>query len=156
MPADDKTSHAGTPDPPGGHLRGFLDSGATGPIIVPMSQTKRVVFVVDDEPIIANTLAMILNNAGFDARSFVEPFLALEAAKNVVPDLLISDVVMPKMTGIELAIHFRKEHPECRVLLFSGQARTADMLQTAHEQGYDFDILAKPIHPAELLAKLRS
>ena len=72
-----------------------------------------------------------------------------------LPHLLITDVAMPGMTGIELAIHFRKTQPECKVLLFSGQASTADLLEKARAQGYDFDLLAKPIHPADLLAKLR-
>lgn len=120
-----------------------------------MSFSAKVAFVVDDEPIIANTLAMILNNAGFKAFGFEDPLEALEAAKETCPNLLITDVVMPKMSGIELAINFRHTYPECRVLLFSGQARTADMLEKAHQDGYDFDILAKPIHPADLLAKLQ-
>jgi DNA-binding NtrC family response regulator len=120
-----------------------------------MSQNGRVVFVVDDETIIAKTLAMILSNAGFKAVAFDDPLDALEAAKTSVPNLLITDVVMPKMTGIVLAIQFRHAYPESKVLLFSGQASTADMLEKAHQEGYDFDILAKPIHPADLLAKLR-
>ena len=62
---------------------------------------------------------------------------------------------MPGMTGVELAIHFRKLHPECKVLLFSGQAATADLLAKAREQGHDFELLTKPVHPVDLLAKLR-
>jgi CheY-like chemotaxis protein len=62
---------------------------------------------------------------------------------------------MPGMTGVELAIHFRKAQPECRILLFSGQAPTADLLEKARTQGYDFDLLSKPVHPTDLLAKLR-
>lgn len=119
-----------------------------------MSKTVQTVFVVDDESIIAKTLGMILTNAGFKAIAFDDPLEALEAAKSTAPNLLITDVVMPQMTGIELAIHFRKTHPECKVLLFSGQASTADLLEEAHSRGYDFDILAKPIHPTDLIAKL--
>ena len=59
------------------------------------------------------------------------------------------------MTGVELAIHFRKSHPEFKVLLFSGQASTADLLEKARADGYDLDLLSKPVHPADLLAKLR-
>jgi DNA-binding response OmpR family regulator len=116
---------------------------------------SRIVFVVDDEVVIAQTLATILNQSGFKASAFDRPETAIAACAEQAPHLLISDVAMPGMTGIELAIHFRKAHPECRVLLFSGQASTADLLEKARAQGYDFDLLAKPVHPADLLARLR-
>jgi DNA-binding response OmpR family regulator len=118
--------------------------------------SKRVVFVVDDEAVIAQTLAIILNQAGFDASAFDHPDKAIAARTDKSPDLLISDVMMPGMTGVQLAIHFRKAEPACKILLFSGQAATADLLDQAREQGYDFDLLSKPVHPADLLAKLRS
>lgn len=121
-----------------------------------MSDTKPVVFVVDDEAVIAQTLAIILNQAGFQATAFDHPEKAISARTKSVPDLLITDVMMPGMTGVELAIHFRQVQPECKVLLFSGQAATADLLENARGQGYDFDLLSKPVHPADLLAKLRS
>jgi DNA-binding NtrC family response regulator len=115
---------------------------------------ERVVFVVDDEPVIAQTLAIILRQAGFDAIAFDHPEKAIAASDQTPADLLISDVMMPGMTGVELAIHFRKSYPDCKVLLFSGHAATADLLAEAREEGYDFDLLAKPVHPADLLAKL--
>jgi DNA-binding NtrC family response regulator len=111
-----------------------------------------VVFVVDDEAVIAQTVAIILNRAGFEASAFDHPDKALAARTELTPDLLISDVMMPGMTGVELAIQFREVQPECKVLLFSGQAATADLLEEAREQGYDFDLLSKPVHPADLLA----
>jgi len=117
--------------------------------------TNRVVFVVDDKDIIAQTLAIILNQAGFQATAFDRPEKAIAASAQLTPALLISDVMMPGMTGIELAIHFRRSYPECKVLLFSGQASTVDLLERARAEGYDFDLLSKPVHPADLLAKLR-
>jgi DNA-binding response OmpR family regulator len=117
--------------------------------------TNRVVFV-DDEPVIAQTLAIILNQAGFQASAFDHPDKAIAARAELAPDLLISDVMMPGMTGVDLAIHFREAQPDCKVLLFSGQAATADLLEKAREQGYDFELLSKPVHPADLLARLRA
>jgi DNA-binding NtrC family response regulator len=114
----------------------------------------RSVFVVDDEKIIAQTLAAILKQAGFDAKAFEDAQSAIEAANSSAPELMITDVVMPGMSGIELAILFQTRWPACKVILFSGQASTADMLETARKEGHEFDILAKPIHPADLLVKL--
>jgi len=124
-----------------------------------VSQMHRqpLVFVVDDEDVIASTLAMILRlQGGFQARSFTKPLDVLEAAELEAPDLLISDVVMPELSGIELAIQVRKHCPDCQVLLFSGQAATAALLETAHAKGYDFELLLKPVHPSDLLAKIRN
>ncbi len=100
---------------------------------------------------------MILRlQGGFNARSFTKPLDALEAARLEAPDLLISDVVMPLLSGIELAIQVREHCPNCKVLLFSGQAATADMLETARAKGYDFELLLKPVHPSGLLTKIRN
>ena len=94
------------------------------------------VFVVDDEDVIASSLAMILRfQGGFHARSFTNPLEALRAAQLEAPDLLISDVVMPELSGIDLAIQLREYCPDCKVLLFSGQAVTAQLLEVRKGDG---------------------
>jgi CheY-like chemotaxis protein len=113
------------------------------------------VLVADDEQVIANTLAIILNQAGFEARAVYSGEMVIEALESFRPDMLISDVIMTGMTGIEAAIAVRKKMPGCKVLLFSGQAATADLLEKARADGHEFEILAKPVHPTDLLAKLR-
>jgi DNA-binding NtrC family response regulator len=113
------------------------------------------IFVVDDEFIIASTLATILQRNGFDATFFTEPLAVLPAARVQAPDLLITDVVMPALSGIELAIAVKEECPKCKVLLFSGQAATANLLEAARSKGHDFELLSKPIHPTEFLKKIR-
>ncbi len=117
---------------------------------------KPKVLVVDDEQVIADTLAKILDLNGFDASAVYTGTAAVENARSLQPDLIISDVIMPDMNGIEAAIHIRGFLPDCKILLFSGQAATADLLETARSQGHEFEILAKPVHPADLLAKLKS
>jgi CheY-like chemotaxis protein len=120
------------------------------------SKKKPKVLVVDDERVIADTLAIILNQHGYDAAAVYTGTSAVEHARASSPDLVISDVIMPDMNGIEAAIQIRKFLPTCKILLFSGQAATADLLENARAQGHEFEILAKPVHPQDLLAKLRS
>lgn len=120
-----------------------------------MSQQEGIrVFVVDDESIIAKTLAVILQNCGYVASYFTNPLEALSTAENDAPDLLISDVVMPELSGVELAIRISALYPDCKVLLFSGQAQTADLLHVAREQGHQFQLLTKPVHPSDLLRQI--
>ena len=113
------------------------------------------VLVVDDERCIADTLAAILCKSGYDATACYEAETALLQCESVPPDLVISDVVMPGMNGIQLATLIHDRHPHCKILLFSGQIAIAlDMLEEARIQGRDFELLAKPIHPSELLIRL--
>lgn len=123
-----------------------------------MSQSHQQfrIFVVDDEVVIASTLATILQRNGFDAASYTHPLEALKAARASAPDLLISDVMMPELSGIDLAILIKQICPDCKVLLFSGQAATANLLAVARQQGHDFELLLKPIHPAEFLQKIKN
>ena len=114
---------------------------------------KRV-FVVDDERIIADSLATILNHSGYQASAFYDAESALLACELGNPDCIITDIVMPGMSGVDLAVEIKDRFPACRVLLFSGQAATADLLATVRGRGLDFDVLPKPVHPRDLLAKI--
>jgi len=115
------------------------------------------VFVVDDEEVIASSLAMILRfNGGLHATSFTDPLKVLELARSDAPDLLISDVMMPELSGIDLAIQLKAVCPDCKVLLFSGHAVSTDLLETARQRGYAFAFMSKPVHPADLLAKIQN
>jgi DNA-binding NtrC family response regulator len=120
-----------------------------------MTPTRKVVFVVDDESVIADTLALILKQNGYDAKPFYSGESAMQEGEVSPPQLLISDVAMPGMSGIDLAIYFSRRYSNCKVLLFSGQANTEYLLKKADEEGYHFEIVSKPIHPADLLTKLR-
>jgi CheY-like chemotaxis protein len=123
---------------------------------MPETTAKHKVLVADDERVIADTLAMILNQSGFDARAVYSGEKALELASTFEPDMLISDVIMADLNGIDAAIRIRSLLPSIKILLFSGQAATADLLEKARAQGYEFEILAKPVHPQDLLSRLRS
>ena len=121
----------------------------------PKSEAHRpVVLVVDDESVIADTLAEILSRSGYHSIPVYDGDSALETALLTPPEMLITDVVLPGMTGIELAITVRRIFPDCKIILFSGQASTADLLSSARAEGHHFTLLNKPLHPQDLLQRV--
>lgn len=118
-------------------------------------QSVRIrVLVVDDHKLIADSLSEILNNAGFDATAAYDGRQALEIMSRFHPQWVVSDVVMPHMNGVELAIALRAQYPMVEILLFSGQAGISEILEDAQRRGYEFELLAKPIHPNKLIERL--
>lgn len=109
------------------------------------------VLIADDETLIADTLGLILRQGGYDCQVAYSGRDALRQSLDFQPALLISDVVMPDMNGVEVAIRVREVLPGCEILLLTGQAAAVDLMQRARAAGHDFDILNKPIHPDELL-----
>jgi CheY-like chemotaxis protein len=116
--------------------------------------SQPLVLVVDDERVIADTLSTILSKCGFATATAYDGAGALALAISLQPDLLISDVMMPGMTGIDLAIAITRSVPRCKILLFSGQAATVDLLERARNAGYDFTTLTKPVHPTDMLKRI--
>jgi len=131
-----------------------------GPRVYPMLSSpgddspRPFIVVVDDEQRIADTLVLILNSKGYAAQAAYDGASALDICRHKIPDLVLSDVAMPGMNGIELAIEIRRQFPGCHILLFSGQADTAEILENARRRGDDFELLAKPLHPEELFIKI--
>lgn len=114
------------------------------------------VLVIDDEKPLAETLAIILRSAGYEATTAYDGTNALSQVESFQPDIVISDVVMPGMNGIEVCSRIQAEHPQCHIILFSGQAATNELMQNARAKGCDWELLVKPVHPADLLTKLAS
>jgi DNA-binding NtrC family response regulator len=112
---------------------------------------RPVVLVVDDERVIADTLAIILAHSGFATMTAYNAEGALQQASATPPDLVISDVMMPGMNGVDLAITITQSIPACKVLLFSGQAATFQLLEAARLSGHNFTLLNKPVHPTDML-----
>ncbi len=110
------------------------------------------VLVVDDGPVVADTLVLIFKGAGYEARAASSAEEALELIAEWRPDLAILDVVLPKMNGIDLAVLLRAKCPNCRIVLSSGHPDTADLLAQAKTSGHAFEVVAKPAHPTALLS----
>jgi DNA-binding response OmpR family regulator len=113
------------------------------------------VFVVDSEYTIASTLVSILFEHGFDARCFTHAPDALQAARSEAPCLLISEVMLPRLSGIELAVQIQQQAAHCKVLLLSWFPDVDDLLATPENSGHGYSIFPKPMHPTELLGRVR-
>ena len=117
---------------------------------------KLNVLVVDDEQLVADTLVQILNLNGFNAISRYSGSQAIDRAHTNPFDVLIIEVVMDRMTGINSALEVLGILPECKVLLVSGDNRSTDVVKDAHEGGHHFEILPKPVHPTVIIDWLKA
>jgi CheY-like chemotaxis protein len=115
---------------------------------------KPKILIADDERVIADTLAAILNQGGFEARAVYSCMKAIEMAPTFKPDMLISDVIMSELNGIEGAVKIKAILPDIRVFLLSGQTATAELLERENAAGYGFEVLTKPLHPRDLITRL--
>src|SRR3954465_116100 len=115
------------------------------------------VLVVDDQQMIAQTLVEILGRHGYECLAAYNGESAIAAAASFTPDVVLSDVVMPGMNGIEACVRIKKCLPDCRILLFSSQVPVAhSLMQESTRAGHRFELLAKPLEPRELVAKIEA
>lgn len=119
------------------------------------ASSKLKIVIADDEALVGLTLKEIFEDEGFEVTTVADGVAALDAARATCPDILLTDVMMPRMNGIEAAKEISRFLPQCRVILLSGQAATGDLLKQAHDEGHDFEIVTKPIQPDALLALVR-
>jgi CheY-like chemotaxis protein len=117
--------------------------------------TKPKILIVDDEPVIVFTLAVILEQEGYQTAAAQSGEEAVQLARSFQPDLLLTDVVMGGLNGVEAAIRIVGFLPQCKVLLISGTAAHKSYLAEARERGFDFELLEKPISPPNLLENIR-
>jgi CheY-like chemotaxis protein len=113
------------------------------------------VFVVDDQSFVASTLADILRLSGFSAIPFTNPREALQAARFDSPDLLISEIEMPRLSGIDLAIQLKAMYLDSNILLVSRHADCLDLLEEAGRIGPGFHVTKSPIGPRRPIAESR-
>ena len=115
------------------------------------ANTAPRVLIVDDEKVIAITLARIFSSKGYDARTAYSAEDALPLLDDWAPDLAVLDVSLPGMNGVDLAIGLKALRPNCRILLISGKPETLEVVERAGRSGHVLELIAKPVPPAFLL-----
>jgi len=125
-------------------------------MISAMPQGSRgTVLVVDDEPTIVEVVARYLARAGFQAREAFDGPGALEAARLERPDLVVLDVMLPGLDGIEVMRRLHEQPGEpVPVILLTARAEESDRL-VGLRRGAD-DYVVKPFSPAELVARVEA
>ncbi len=113
---------------------------------------RQRILVVDDEQIIADTLGIIFQKRGFECRVSYTGADALARIEDFCPELLLCDMSMPGMSGLELVANITAKYPKCSVLLLTGHYTN---LRSARKwaRGYagQSKIMTKPVLPAVLL-----
>ncbi len=112
----------------------------------------RTVLVIDDDRVLADTLSEILRKHGFRPVALYSGEEALELAARIRPDVVLSDIRMSRLDGIEAAKRIRLLHPECRIILFAAHTLSTAMAQLVHRLG--FELLPRPLHPVNVLTAL--
>lgn len=99
-------------------------------------------------------VAAILNRNGFQAYKAYSGRSAISLSEQIAPDMMISDVMMPDVNGVEVASEVQSRVPHCRIFLSSGYITDAQAL--IYEHGNTWELLSKPVDPDDLLAKLKN
>ena len=99
---------------------------------------KAKIMVVDDVDTIARVYARFLERLGYEVRIAFNGQEALYLWETYEPELIISDIRMPKMNGFELANAIRKRKPEQKIILMTGYADEAEVLEQQKEHGFPF------------------
>jgi len=121
----------------------------------PPPQKLPRVLVVDDDAAGADSLAFMLTHAGYKTAVAYSGKEAIERANEFKPDMLLSDVGMPEIDGVQAAIEISKLFPHCQCLLFSGHVDSRSVIDDYRNQGHKFEFFEKPLHPQELISKLK-
>ena len=111
------------------------------------------VLVVDDDPLLVRLVRTHLEKAGYKVLAAADGEQALEVAANELPDLVVLDLMLPKLDGFEVCRRIR-EFSLVPVIMLTARGEPVDRLR-GFEMGAD-DYLAKPFVPAELLARVRA
>jgi CheY-like chemotaxis protein len=113
------------------------------------------ILVVDDDAIVRETLVEILSSEGYDLVTAQDGRHGLKLFRSENPDLVVTDIIMPEMEGIQMITEIRAMDPKAKVIAVSGGARigNTDFLKIARLLGAN-DVVYKPFDPDDFLARV--
>jgi DNA-binding response OmpR family regulator len=121
-----------------------------------LGRDRPLVLVAEDDPDVRELIERKLRSDGMDVLAVADGVAALQAARTARPDLVLLDVMMPGMTGLQICEELRA-HVATRdlpVVLITARARDVDV-QTGYDAGAD-DYIVKPFSPRDLVSRIRT
>jgi len=117
-------------------------------------EPRRTVLVIDDDPVILRLLEVNFEMEGFDVRMAGDGVEGLDAARAEPPDVIVSDVMMPRMSGLELLAGLKADDLTAAipVILLSAKAQASDV-RAGLDAGAD-DYVTKPFEPLDLVDRV--
>jgi|SRR5579862_4008541 len=112
------------------------------------------VLVVDDEQLIADSLATIFRINGFEVTCAYSGYSAIQIANRLLPDVIVSDILMPGLNGVDAALSISRDLPGSRFVFVSGCSGFQENLSAARNRGLRFIYLEKPVPPKFLVGYL--
>jgi two-component system response regulator VicR len=119
-----------------------------------MNNCNIKILIVEDDILMAKILETILTNEGYHVSSAQDGLIAIEKISMLIPDLIITDIILPFCTGLEVISFAKEKYKNIPVIVVSALGAEEETVANAFNIGAD-DFVAKPFSPQELLLRIK-
>lgn len=112
------------------------------------------ILLIEDDKIIINILDFLLKKEGFETHIATDGIQGIEKIETVLPDLIISDIMMPFKSGLEITLFSKTNYPNIPIIMISSLGKEDQTVVEVSNLGVD-DFIAKPFDPTELVKKVK-
>ncbi|RED26478.1 response regulator receiver domain-containing protein [Flavobacterium cutihirudinis] len=119
-----------------------------------MNTSEKKIMIIDNDDMTIEILKFLLNREGYKISIAKDGITALERIPSIMPDLVITTIIIPLKSGLEIINHIKENYKEIRVIALSSLGEEEDTVEEAFKLGVD-DFIAKPFNPNELLLRIK-
>lgn len=116
---------------------------------------KKRILLIDDEPHVISVIKHFLIKSGYDVDTASNGLVALDRVSQQMPDVIVSDIQMPRMTGLEFCEQLRSKYPESDSLIIIMTSRTERDFRERAGEIQNVEFLEKPLSPRKLIIRLQ-
>ncbi|OCB77718.1 response regulator [Flavobacterium piscis] len=119
-----------------------------------MNTSDKKIMIIDHDEMTIEILKFILKREGYKISIAKDGINALERISTIMPDLVITNIIVPLKSGLEIISHIKQNFKTIRVVALSALGEEENTVEEAFELGVD-DFIAKPFNPNELLLRIK-